>query len=270
MNYRKNYYEYAEYVKTLARNKKDAYYESHHIHPRCLGGSDSKENLVLLTPREHFLAHYLLCKMYEGTAEYYKLLNAFVCMRVREERQPFINSRLYNKARHTFAEMKSAQLKGKRVLPEGFKHSIESKEKISQAQKKLVMMWNDDLQVGTKCQEDQVDAYISKGYRRGGHNHSEERRAEISSQFAGLSKSSKHRSRISEALKGRKKSSEAVEHQRQSRIQNAKPVSEETRKKLSQGSKERVWIYLGDQCKMCRGEELEQLLSKGWKVGRHD
>ena len=63
MNYKKNYYDYIDYVKTLNRYKGDGkYYEKHHIKPRSLGGNDSEDNLVLLTAREHYLAHYLLWK----------------------------------------------------------------------------------------------------------------------------------------------------------------------------------------------------------------
>lgn len=42
----------------------EGYVERHHIVPRCLGGSDEKENLVALTPEEHFLCHVLLVKIY--------------------------------------------------------------------------------------------------------------------------------------------------------------------------------------------------------------
>lgn len=38
--------------------------ELHHVVPRCLGGNNSKENLVALTPEEHFVAHQLLVKIY--------------------------------------------------------------------------------------------------------------------------------------------------------------------------------------------------------------
>lgn len=70
MNYRKNYYDYIEYVKTLKRDKNDGnYYELHHIIPKSLGGGDTKDNLVYLTAREHYLAHYLLCKFTEGKAK---------------------------------------------------------------------------------------------------------------------------------------------------------------------------------------------------------
>jgi ssDNA-binding Zn-finger/Zn-ribbon topoisomerase 1 len=38
------------------------YSENHHIIPRSLGGKDTPDNLVSLTPREHFIAHFLLYK----------------------------------------------------------------------------------------------------------------------------------------------------------------------------------------------------------------
>ena len=41
-----------------------SYKEEHHIIPRCLGGSDEKENLVFLTAEEHYIAHQLLIKIY--------------------------------------------------------------------------------------------------------------------------------------------------------------------------------------------------------------
>ena len=42
------------------------YGEKHHIKPRCLGGSNKKSNVVFLTYREHFLAHWLLTKIKKG------------------------------------------------------------------------------------------------------------------------------------------------------------------------------------------------------------
>lgn len=39
--------------------------ETHHILPRCLGGSDDFDNLVKLTPREHLISHLLLVKIYK-------------------------------------------------------------------------------------------------------------------------------------------------------------------------------------------------------------
>ena len=44
-------------------------YETHHIIPRCLGGSDDSENLVKLTPEEHYLAHLLLLRIYPNNTK---------------------------------------------------------------------------------------------------------------------------------------------------------------------------------------------------------
>lgn len=42
------------------------YYERHHIIPKCLGGTNDSQNLILLTAREHFVAHQLLVKIHPG------------------------------------------------------------------------------------------------------------------------------------------------------------------------------------------------------------
>jgi len=61
MNYSKIYHLLIEKAKLREIN---GYYEKHHIIPRCLGGTNEKENLVNLTPEEHYLAHQLLVKIY--------------------------------------------------------------------------------------------------------------------------------------------------------------------------------------------------------------
>ena len=38
----------------------EEYHETHHILPRCMGGTDDEENLIDLFAREHFEAHRLL------------------------------------------------------------------------------------------------------------------------------------------------------------------------------------------------------------------
>lgn len=42
----------------------EVYYERHHIIPKHMNGSDELDNLVLLTFREHIIAHFLLWKIY--------------------------------------------------------------------------------------------------------------------------------------------------------------------------------------------------------------
>jgi len=40
------------------------YFEKHHIIPICLGGTNDNSNLILLTNREHYIAHWMLTKIY--------------------------------------------------------------------------------------------------------------------------------------------------------------------------------------------------------------
>lgn len=79
MNYQRIYDQIVDRAKKESRKKGQGdYYERHHIVPRCLGGSDSRDNLVLLTAKEHYIVHRLLVEVQTvGSMEYYKMLNAF-------------------------------------------------------------------------------------------------------------------------------------------------------------------------------------------------
>lgn len=79
MDYLKHYNAIIERGQT--RIKPDLYLESHHIIPRCLGGSDSPSNLVDLTPEEHYVAHQLLVKIYPNNSKLYHAANMMVANR---------------------------------------------------------------------------------------------------------------------------------------------------------------------------------------------
>ena len=75
MNYTKIY----DQLISKARNRTlTGYKESHHIVPRCMGGSDSKDNLVDLTPEEHYLAHQVLVRMYPEDRKLVYAANAMI------------------------------------------------------------------------------------------------------------------------------------------------------------------------------------------------
>lgn len=83
MNYKKIYKNLMQRAKTSNREKfKGEYFEKHHIVPVFMfknkngrngppghlpGNPDDVENIVLLTAREHFIAHLLMAKMFNGT-----------------------------------------------------------------------------------------------------------------------------------------------------------------------------------------------------------
>ena len=59
------------------------YYERHHIIPKSLGGTNDKTNLVLLSAREHYIAHLLLYNHYKSICDNYafrKMAYALVSM----------------------------------------------------------------------------------------------------------------------------------------------------------------------------------------------
>jgi hypothetical protein len=80
-----------------ARNRQLAgYKEKHHIVPKSLGGPNTKDNLVDLTAREHFICHRLLVKMTTGDARRKMLYAAW---RMCTTDKYGINSRVYEQIR---------------------------------------------------------------------------------------------------------------------------------------------------------------------------
>ena len=71
--------------------------EIHHIIPKCAGGDDLPNNLIKLTIREHFIAHWILSKV--GIDDvWYKLRFAFGCMSVSSKSnsyRKFLTSRQF-------------------------------------------------------------------------------------------------------------------------------------------------------------------------------
>lgn len=69
MNYHRLYSSIIERARSSGRSKTDgACYERHHIIPKSMGGNNTKENLVLLTMKEHYVAHHLLWRMHRNSS----------------------------------------------------------------------------------------------------------------------------------------------------------------------------------------------------------
>ena len=97
MNYLKHYNLLIDKAKNrnIATKK-----ESHHIVPKCIGGTDDPSNLVDLTLREHYVAHILLAKIYGGT-----LWHAVNLMGRKKQ----YTNRYYEKARIEHSKLLSEQ-----------------------------------------------------------------------------------------------------------------------------------------------------------------
>lgn len=68
MNYLRIYENFVASRRLLEQSLVDSgdYKEVHHILPRSLGGNNDKDNLIALTPEDHYFAHLLLAKIYGG------------------------------------------------------------------------------------------------------------------------------------------------------------------------------------------------------------
>lgn len=129
MNYEKIY---NTLINRATRRISEGYVEKHHIVPRCLGGTDAKENLVSLYPEEHFLAHQLLVKLHPTNVH---LANAAMIMTIHNT-EARMNNKLFGWLRKRASETakgrpKSEETKAKMRKPK----SAEHRANISKAQR---------------------------------------------------------------------------------------------------------------------------------------
>lgn len=123
------YYVWYKQLVSIKNRVLDCYTEKHHIIPRSLGGSNDKENLVILTAREHFIAHLLLTKCTEGVFKQkmgYALWNM-----VNRDKGLRTNSKTYKTIRNVHIAMLSKKNSGSGNPMFGKHLSDETKEKIS-------------------------------------------------------------------------------------------------------------------------------------------
>lgn len=105
--------------------KKQKGLERHHIVPRSLGGTDENPNLVDLTPREHFICHWLLYKIHGGA-----MAHAFWMM----SNTRAVTSTVYALARAAHAKVSSGY-----TFNRGRKHSLKSRQNFKSAMAKRNM-----------------------------------------------------------------------------------------------------------------------------------
>lgn len=133
------------------------YTEKHHVMPKSLGGNKSKNNLVALSAREHFICHWLLTKMTTGTNKR-KMVFAFHSMAMKNDstKLRYLNSQAYSKNKLALSKFKSIIMKENNPMSNllikekhksaikkrgptkgttGFLHTEATKEKMKQAQK---------------------------------------------------------------------------------------------------------------------------------------
>jgi hypothetical protein len=169
--------------------------------PKCLGGDNNKENLVLLTAREHFIAHKLLASIYNDN---YKICFAFIQMAFQKNHNNFVSSRDYENAIKLFRSF---------PMPEDQKLKISKKLKgriILEDQRKLISKRHK----GKKVSKESIKRRMEKMKN---YKHSEETRKKTSQSLKGRSKlpmSEDHKQKLRLSNLGKKQSNETIEKRR--------------------------------------------------------
>jgi hypothetical protein len=175
-----------KFIDSLKSQVIDGYSEKHHIIPKSMGGTDARSNLIALTPRQHFVAHWMLWKAYGGNmgraffmmsnfgkygkvnSRTYAMARADYSLQVKQ--QLAIKPNTYVATTETRQKMREKKL-GKKLSPEhiekvrqastGRKHSEETKRKVSEAKKGIATRgagWQQSQETRNKIGQAQVGA----------------------------------------------------------------------------------------------------------------
>jgi len=190
------------------RSRKDnRIYEQHHIIPKSCGGSNEQSNLVLLTPKEHYICHRLLPKMVKSKLHYEKMVYALWALingNGRAERYS-PSGKIYQKIKEEQSAIRSERMKGSGNHFFGKTHSEELRKRFSE---------------NNPAKREDVKAKM-RGKRVGylPHNHysgwSEEVKAKLRNASLGKTHSEETKSKMSETRKGKmwvKKDGEKSKH----------------------------------------------------------
>jgi hypothetical protein len=170
------------------------YTEKHHIIPKSCGGDNSKDNLVALTAKEHFVCHLLLVRMVEGHFRYKMAyaLNRMLTTNNNGNQDRYIpTSRKFEKIRLQI----SNSLKGHSSPMKGRFHSEETKKKISEIHK------GKPSTLKGRPKSEETKKKISDA--RKGYKMPDSTKKKLSDANKGKSYSDEYKKKMSERTKGR-------------------------------------------------------------------
>jgi len=131
MNYAKHYSALIE--RARVREAPSDYTEKHHILPKCLGGTDHSDNLVVLTAEEHFVAHQLLTKLHPTSKGI--LYAAFAMGNKNNKKYAWLRKRYADKLTGVKRPEHSKALSGSNNFMYGRTHTDEVKRKLAECGK---------------------------------------------------------------------------------------------------------------------------------------
>lgn len=204
--YTKWYYSLIE----KAKNRKlDLYVERHHIIPRSLGGDNAINNIVEVTPREHYICHLLLTKMTYGKDKYKMAFALSMMMNIQNigKGRYKASSRYYDYSRKLFTEaMKDYWSEDRRSMQAKYTSAYRKGKLLSEEHKQKLRnkIWSQ------KALDSRLDNCLKAAANRAGKPWSEKRRAS----YVSKPLSDAHKKKISLSSKGKPKSLKEIETRR--------------------------------------------------------
>lgn len=229
-------------------------YEKHHILPKCfrLGGETDIDNVVYLTPREHFICHKLLTKFVYDKELKSKLSYALWQFTKRYT----VRSREYDYLKSLLSETykglpKTEQHKNNLRKPKKNKEKMGRKKDCDNPFKGIKR----SAEIGSKISKSKKGKNTGQQNHFFGKSHSEKTKQHLSEINKGKEVSFETKSKISAALKGREPWNKGTN------------VPLQTKKKASISLSGRKNISNGAINKRVKLEELDKYLSNGWRLG---
>lgn len=211
----------------------EEYHERHHIVPKCMGGTNEKENLIDLFAREHFEAHRMLAL---ENPEHKGLVYAWwnmAHMNQANQRDYEITAEEYEEARIKFSNIHSEAIKGKYSGENSYmygKHlSDETKEKLRQQR------------IGKPIPEE-TKKKISKA--TSGNNNPNYGKRGVKSPNYGRKHSDETKKKIRDAHKKENLSKETIQKLKDANKGNNNPASKKVNQYSLNGEFIRSWDYM--------------------------
>lgn len=210
---------YNKFMNALKNQVVEGYTEKHHIIPRSHGGTNDESNIIRLTPRQHYVAHWMLWKAYgkemttafnymNGIKRYGKRLNSktFEILKIEEiqrQKNKVFSEETRKKMSLAAKARPPASAETNRKIVEarkGYTHSEETRRKLSKShtgkkwsqssiEKRLKTYyanltphkWMNKDGVRMKVKVEDVNKYLQLGYSLGtGHVITQEYRNKLS------------------------------------------------------------------------------------------
>ena len=130
------------YYKIIARSSERNHlkerhdgFQTHHIIPRCFGGTDDSSNLAVLTYKEHRVCHRLLIGMTTG-ADKYKMMYAYKLFNAQYDSASWQSPQIYCTP-ESYVKM-SATRKARGSYKRGKDNIFSSPEIVEQVRKRMI------------------------------------------------------------------------------------------------------------------------------------